>query len=63
MLVVLPPIFVGGDKINLQLQFCSSFKYTKLVIFKPLSYCFEEITGLDVKISFVVSSPVSRLIR
>ena len=34
----------------------------QLVIFKPLSYCFEETIGLDVKASFV-SRPVSHLIR
>ena len=35
---------------------------TQFVIFKPLSYCFEETIGFDVKSSFV-SRPVSRLIR
>ena len=34
----------------------------QFVIFKPLSYCFEEITGFDVKASFANRS-VSRLIR
>ena len=34
----------------------------QLLIFKPLSYCFEETIGFDVKASFV-SRPVSRLIR
>ena len=32
------------------------------VIFKPLSYCFEEAIGFDLTVSFV-SCPVSRLIR
>ena len=31
-------------------------------LFKPLSYCFEEIIGHDVKVSFA-SRPVSRLIQ
>ena len=34
---------------------------TQFVIFSLLSYCFEEIIGLDVKTSFT-SRPVSRLI-
>ena len=34
----------------------------QFVIFKPLSYCFEETIGFDVKASFA-SRPVSRLIR
>ena len=34
----------------------------QFVIFSPLSYCFEEIIGFDVKASFG-SRPVSRLIR
>ena len=34
----------------------------QLVIFKPLSYCFEEAIGFDVKASSA-SRPVSRLIR
>ena len=34
----------------------------QFVIFKPLSYCFEETIGFDVKASFS-SLPVSRLIR
>ena len=36
-------------------------KYYQFVIFKPLSYCFEEAIGFDVKVSFV-SRSVSRLI-
>ena len=35
--------------------------HVQFVIFKPLSYCFEETIGLDVKASFA-SRPVSRLI-
>ena len=34
----------------------------QVVIFKPLSYCFKETIGFDVKASFA-SRPVSRLIR
>ena len=37
-------------------------KYTQFVIFKPLSYCFEEIIGFDVKASFASRSE-SCLIR
>ena len=33
----------------------------QFVIFKPLSYCFQETIGFDVKASFA-SRPVSRLI-
>ena len=35
---------------------------TQFVIFKPLSCCFEETIGFDVKTSFA-SRPLSRLIR
>ena len=34
----------------------------QFVIFKPLSHCFEETIGFDVKSSFA-SRPMSRLIR
>ena len=34
---------------------------TQFLMFKPLSYCFEETIGFDVKASFA-SRPVSRLI-
>ena len=34
----------------------------QFVIFKPLSYCFEETIGFDVKTSFT-RRPVSRLIK
>ena len=34
----------------------------QFIIFKPLSYCFEETIGFDVKVSFA-SRPASRLIR
>ena len=37
------------------------YKY-QFVVLKPLSYCFEETIGFDVKASFA-SRPVSRLIR
>ena len=37
-------------------------KYSQVVIFKPLSYCFEETIGYDIKGSFA-SRPVSRLIK
>ena len=36
--------------------------FTQFVVFKPLSYCFEETIGFHVKASFA-SRPVSRLIR
>ena len=36
--------------------------YYQFVIFKPLSYCFEETIGFDVKVSFA-SRPASCLIR
>ena len=39
----------------------SSKQTYQCVIFKPLSYCFEETIGFDVKASFT-SRPVSRLI-
>ena len=39
----------------------SSKQTYQSVIFKPLSYCFEETIGFDVKASFT-SRPVSRLI-
>ena len=39
-----------------------SFRLYQFVIFKPLSYCFEEAIGFDVKASFA-SRPESRLIR
>ena len=38
------------------------FDEPSFVIFKPLSYCFEETIGFDVKASFACR-PVSRLIR
>ena len=36
--------------------------YLQFIIFKPLSYCFEERTEFDVNASFA-SRPESRLIR
>ena len=39
--------------------FPGSFQF---VIFKPLSYCFEETIGFDVRTSFA-GRPLSRLIR
>ena len=38
-----------------------TYRLIQFVIFKPLSYCFEETIGFDVKASFA-SRPVSRLI-
>ena len=53
--------FIGAEK----LPFCGdnfkSLLVTQFVIFKPLSHCFEETIGFDVKASFA-SRPVSRLI-
>ena len=43
-------------------SFCVLVIAGKFVIFKPLSYCFEEATGFDVKTSFT-TCPVSRLIK
>ena len=40
----------------------SLMKEKEFVIFKLLSYCFQETVGFDVKASFA-SRPVSRLIR
>ena len=40
----------------------SNPKSFQFVIFKPISYCFEETIGFDVETSFA-SRPVSRLIR
>ena len=37
-------------------------KTFQFVIFNPVSYCFEETIGFDVKVSFA-SRPVLRLIR
>ena len=39
-----------------------SFLVYQFVIFKPLSYCFEETTGFDVKALFG-RGPASRLIK
>ena len=47
----------GPGKENLKLSCRAQF-----VIFKPLSYCFEETIGFDLKASFT-SCPLSRLIR
>ena len=44
------------------MQISASHFIVQLVIFKSLSYCFEEAIGFDVKASFV-SRPLSRLIR
>ena len=41
---------------------CKSMKIIQFAIFKPLSHCFEETTGFDVKAS-PASRPLSRLIR
>ena len=43
----------------IQRVLCTFYQF---VIFKPLSYCFEERIGFDVKASFA-SRPESRLIR
>ena len=42
-------------------SFCGRYIY-QFIIFKPLSYCFEETIGFDEKASFAIR-PVSRLIR
>ena len=46
---------------NLQVE-SILFRWKQFVLFKPLSYCFEETIGFDVKSSFA-SRPLSRLIR
>ena len=48
------------DKVYSRLKFLH--RQNQFVIFKQLSYCFEETIGFDVKASFA-SHPVSRLIR
>ena len=58
--------------VNLYKNICSAwvsrnfaelfFLQIQFVIFKLLSYCFQETTEFDVKVSFA-SRPVSRLIR
>ena len=42
--------------------YVNSFCLCQFVVFKPISYCFEETIRFDVKASFV-SRPISRLIR
>ena len=49
-------------KLQKYIYFTYSSWTTKIVIFKQLSYCFEETLGFDVKAS-LASRPVSRLIR
>ena len=44
----------------MQIPFSNILK-EQFAFFKPLSYCFEETIGFDVKVSFA-SRPVSRLI-
>ena len=48
-------MIVAADRI-------ARFFLFQFVIFKPLSYCFEETIGFDVKVSFA-SRPVSCLIK
>ena len=47
-------VFIIGNKVRVRVRI-------QFVIFKPLSYCFEETIGFDVKASFA-SRPVSPLI-
>ena len=47
-------VFIIGNKVRVRVRI-------QFVIFKPLSYCFEETIGFDVKASFA-SRPLSRLI-
>ena len=50
-------------KSDIIVKVTASHKVTvQFVIFNPLSYCFEETIGFDVKASFT-SRPESRLIR
>ena len=54
-----------GGQYSFVKNFMEGKKYIdiyKFVIFKPLSYCFEETIGFEVKASFA-SRPLSRLIR
>ena len=52
----------GSTKEASRLAGMKRFTCNQFVIFKPLSYCFEETIGFDVKASFA-SRPRSRLIR
>ena len=47
---------------NIFSDFILDMGVTQFLICKPLSYCFEETIGFDVKASFA-SRPVLRLIR
>ena len=51
--------FIQDERLRLPL---SQKTITQFVIFKPLSYCFQETIGFDIKASFA-SRPESRLIR
>ena len=46
---------------QLKQDILNQWESMQFVIFKPLSYCFKETIGFDVKASFA-SRPVSRLI-
>ena len=49
-------------KYDLKCKIYSLFSNNQFVIFKTLSYCFEEITRFDVKALFA-RPPMSRLIK
>ena len=54
------PLALGSSQWGHFIKFLKSTG--QFVIFKPLSYCFEETIGFDVKTSFA-SCPLSHLIR
>ena len=43
-------------------QYMIKFSRSQFAVFKPLSYCFKETTGFDVKASFA-RPPMSHLIK
>ena len=62
LFLILSHCFFLHEKPNLlKKELCFNLS-RQFVSFKPLSYCFEETTGFDVKASFT-SRPLLRLIR
>ena len=54
--------YIKPGQVSTNMTALLSVRRKQFVIFKPLSYCFEETIGFDVKASFA-SRPVSRLLR
>ena len=50
------------QRVNVGLKYTVLDSTEQFVIFKPLSYCFKETIGFDVRTSFA-NCPLSRLIR